>query len=301
MKVLSPLTNKESVRIDSIPSITLIQRYDHVYNIDVSKYFKAHKTINIYKCPDSEYRFYYPFDISGDGKFYEALQEIDWYYMPWKWEHDQTLKLLSGQERILEVGSGGLGFVERMQDIGYDIIGLELNKESIDKAKEMNLKVFQEDVQSFAVSNEEKFDICCTFQVLEHISDVNSFIKAQIDCLKPGGKLIISVPNNETFLKYKRGGLLNMPPHHMGLWDTSSLKAVARIFNLDIVKIRYEPLQKYHVDWYLEIVVEKRLKSNPLLDNLYKKLKLKGIIKSIILLLRKLIHGHTIMVVYKKI
>jgi SAM-dependent methyltransferase len=80
-----------------------------------------------------------------------------------------------------------------------------------------------------------------SFHVLEHLTDnIISFIENCLKCLKPGGKFIISVPNNEGFSpKYS---VLNYPPHHMGLWGNTSLNYLTKLFPIEEVKTLYSPL-----------------------------------------------------------
>jgi len=299
--IQSPLIKNGATRFIRSHSVEyLIKRYEKELHIDISPFFKDYVEIKIYECVKSNYRFYYPLDIYGDGRFYQQLQEYDWYYMPWKWEHENTLTLLSGNENILEVGSGGLGFIEQLHKKGFNITGLELNEDSIKLAKAKKLNILQQYVQDHAKTNANTYDVCCSYQVLEHIADVHSFIEAQIHCLKSGGRLIVSVPNNNTFLRYGGGGILNFPPHHMGLWGSKSLKNLTRIFDLKIEKVFYEPLQEYHLDWYFDTILQHKIKSNRWLFYIYRKLKLKNILKCSIKLFRKHIKGHTIMIVYRK-
>ena len=72
---------------------------------------------------------------------------------------------------------------------------------------------------------------------------MHDFIKDSLLALKPNGKLIIGVPNNNPFLfvndKYHT---LNLPPHHAGLWNKKSLKSLEQIFNIELVSLQYEPL-----------------------------------------------------------
>jgi SAM-dependent methyltransferase len=83
--------------------------------------------------------------------------------------------------------------------------------------------------------------VVCSFQVLEHIYDVKSFLEASLHVLKPKGKLIIGVPNNEPyFLGYDKYATLNLPPHHMGLWNKSVFEKVAPLFNLKIIDVQYD-------------------------------------------------------------
>lgn len=287
--------------INSISVEKLIVGYENQFGINIQKYFKGNTDIKIYECKNTNYRFFYPFNIDGDGEFYGCLQKVDWYYMPWKWEHDITKKLLVGNEKILEIGSGGLGFVENLFRSGYDITGLELNKESIVKANKIGLNVLNETVQNHAINNFEKYDLVCSYQVLEHIAEVNLFIQAQVDCLKKGGKLIISVPNNDSFIKLTKGGLLNFPPHHMGLWNKKSLISIDKLFDLKVVEVLYEPLQEYHLNWYVDSMIQNRINKNKIIKFIFFKMNLIHIYRHLVKRFKSKIHGHTIMVIYTKI
>ncbi len=300
-KIESPFAlGKNAMLIKSIQKSHIISRYKKELDLDVSHHFSNVEEVLIYKCVHTHYEFYYPYDIYGNAEFYEKLQEFNWYYMPWKWEHQKTLNLLSGNEKILEVGSGGLGFLKRLNQLGFDVTGLEINKKSIVDAKKLHLNLLEESIEDHSKLNKECYDICCSYQVLEHISSVDSFIQAQIECLKPGGRLIVSVPNNSVFLLSNGGGTLNMPPHHMGLWDNVSLKSLSKIYNLTYEKSYYEPLQEYHVKWFANTFYNQKIKKHPLLVKLFTKFKLNKLLETLIHLFKKKIKGHTIMVVYQK-
>jgi len=287
---------KEVILVDN-----LIKGYKNQLGIDVSEFFKGISEVKIYECKNTKYRFYYPLVIDGNGSFYQMLQKYDWYYMPWKWEHEMTIRNLLGNEKVLEVGSGGLGFLEKMKKSGFDVTGLELNNESIVKADKKGLKVFDETIQDHATNHFEEYDVVCSYQVLEHVADVNSFLKAQVCCLKPGGKLIISVPNNDSFIKLTGGGILNNPPHHMGLWNRKSLTSLEGLFKLKIERILYEPLQEYHLEWYINSTIQEKINKNKITRVLFKKMKLKRLFSSLVKKNRNKIHGHTIMVIYTKV
>lgn len=279
----------------------LIIQYQKKLKIDVSKYFKNIKKIGVYECIHTSYRFYYPFNIEGDSFFYQQLQEFDWYYMPYKWEHKIVETFLKGHEKILEIGSGAFDFVNKMETIGFNITGLELNEDSVLKAKDKGLKAHNKTVQEYAELNKENYDIVCSFQVLEHITEVQSFIKAQIDCLKIGGKLIIAVPNNDSFIRLTKNFVLNSPPHHMGLWNTKSLISIARLFNLEVEKVIYEPLQKYHLNSYVDLMVQKKINKNKLARVIFQKMRLRKPFVYLASIFSNQIHGHTMLVSYVKV
>ncbi|PDS23140.1 class I SAM-dependent methyltransferase [Flavobacterium branchiophilum] len=301
--ILSPLTkNSEAVFERRIKTKQLISDYYKSFNIDVSDYFTNLDYISIYKCINTGYRFYYPFNLSGDSKFYEHFQKFDWYYMPWKWEHEISKNYINDGDKLLEVGCGQGAFLKKINEL-YSLdksIGLELNESS--KNDYGKFQVLNERIEDYSVNNKDSFDVVCSYQVLEHIADVNSFIASKIACLKPKGKMIISVPNNDSYLKNDDFNL-NMPPHHMGLWTENSLKNLCNIFPLKLIKVHLEELQEYHIHTYLGSEYNLKYK-NKLIQSIVRKFHvLVGVyskkaekIKSN----RLNIIGHTILLVYEK-
>ena len=101
MKIRSPLTKLRNTQLEKVLETDfIIDCYKKQLNIDVSKYFKDIKKISIYKCLDTGYRFYYPLNIYGDGKFYESLEKHSWYYMDWKWEHEIASNIIKPKDRV---------------------------------------------------------------------------------------------------------------------------------------------------------------------------------------------------------
>lgn len=301
MNIKSPLTKtRNTVLEETIASDFIIKAYSKGLNLDVSRFFEGRKTVNVYRCTDTGYRFYYPFEIDGDGRFYEFLEQYDWYYMDWKWEHECTLNLINHTDKVLEVGAARGSFLKRLSEIGIDCIGLELNKKAIKESERKGVKIFEETIQEYSKKHIEKYDLVCSFQVLEHIHAVSDFIQSQIDCLKPGGKLVISVPNNRSFINFEKGGLLNLPPHHMGLWDKDSLKKLEDVFSIKLETILFEPLQAYHYNWYVRYL-ENRLLPNVLFKKIFHKLQGPKLLMQFVPAFAKSIKGHSVMAIYIKL
>ncbi|WP_299062898.1 class I SAM-dependent methyltransferase [uncultured Polaribacter sp.] len=252
-EILSPLNKSKNVTFISSISVKQIIRDYKKFSIDVTGYFRGLNKIKIYQCNETGYRFYYPFNLAGDSKFYEHFQEFDWYYMPWKWEHEITQKYVSDGINVLEVGCAQGAFIKKINTL-FNLnktVGLELNESAVSKSKKW--EILNQTVQSFSKKNKDEFDLVCSYQVLEHIAEVKSFLQAKIDCLKVGGKLIISVPNNNSFIK-NADNCLNNPPHHMGLWEEKSLKSLEKLYPLKVVDVHFEGLQEYHLDHYVSAV-----------------------------------------------
>jgi SAM-dependent methyltransferase len=298
----SPLTLFNKVfLIKNVNTKIIITQFKN-FGIDVSQNFDVLKEVSLYQCYETGYRFYYPYNVAGDSSFYQHFQKFDWYYMPWKWEHEISTKYIKEGMKILEVGCAHGAFLERISN-SFNLdksVGLELNKST--PVNNEKWEIVNQNVQDYAKNNLEKFDLVCSYQVLEHIADVHSFIESKIACLKKSGILIISVPNNESYIK-DTDGALNMPPHHMGLWTESSLISLTKVFPLKIVQVHYEELQDYHVDGY--ICAMKYTNGNKLINRIKLKIdKYTGAynkFKNDILQKRRSIIGQTILIVYEKI
>jgi hypothetical protein len=77
--------------------------------------------------------------------------------------------------------------------------------------------------------------------------------------LKPGGKLLIGVPDNSDratkSLFVAQENILNMPPHHQGLWDIVSLSYLTHVFPLKLESLKTEPaIASHHSNSYRHLI-----------------------------------------------
>lgn len=292
------LFNGKVTLVNEINVTKIIEAYQNNYKIDVSTYFNNLNTISLYKCIDSGLFFFYPFNITGDTKFYEQLQEFDWYYMDWKWEHEVALCYITDKMSVLEIGCAKGTFLNKLSTNNVFSFGLELNEKAATTCKNIGLTVFSQTIQEHAVQFSEKYDVVCSFQVMEHISSIREVLIDSIAVLKKGGKLIISVPNNDSFLGLSIN-YLNLPPHHMSLWNEEVFLKISKIFNLKIVNIHLEPLQHYHKKYFIDTMttyyLKKFIKYSQITNRIIPK-----IIPRIIRLFSKRTRAFTIVGVFEK-
>lgn len=297
-RVLSPLSLKNTgTKVDTFPVDLICQKYRE-YGVDVSSYFEGVKQVELFECTDTGYRFYSPFTTIGDAEFYENLSTNKTNYYSNRWEHKIALSKLSKNNSVLEVGSGFGAFLNLLKENGISAKGLELNPHAVKECKVKGFNVEEKLVQTEALENSGKYDAVCFFQVLEHITEVNDFIKASVNLLKVGGKLIVGVPNNNPYLfindKYHT---LNIPPHHAGLWNKKALTSLENIFNLKVEYMEFEPLQVSY-----NYFIKHQIKA---VDSAFLRKLLKAMHRYAPEILRKIcctfIKGRNVLVVYKKV
>lgn len=275
---ISPVTKKNTTELFAdFQRADIIELYREQLNIDVTRFFKDQPVFHLYICKETGYKFYYPQGLDGDGKFYEALQNQlgQGYYHKWKFENQLAFDEIQADDKVLDIGCGVGNFLTKASEKTKDVYGLELNEKAVNVCLGKGLKVYRELIQEHAIKNEGFYDVVCMFQVLEHIYDVKEFMDASLKVLKKGGKLIIGVPNNEPyFLGYDKYCTLNLPPHHIGLWNKKVFEKFSTLFNLMILKIEYDTKGRIFTEAYLRAKYFAGVKSLAGKHTLMEKIKL---------------------------
>lgn len=106
---------------------------------------------------------------------------------------------LPADPEILEVGSGTGANLALLAEFGR-VTGLEMSADAIASARARGLEQpgrvtlrhgrCPEDLSAL----QQRFDLVCLFDVLEHIENDRAALAALHACLKPGGRVLISVP-----------------------------------------------------------------------------------------------------------
>lgn len=244
MNPQSPVTgNCNTTLTDTFECGDVIGLYKNQLDMDVSAYFGHGDQFHLFRCDETGYRFYHPKGMDGDGNFYANLQQQlgDGYYHDWKFENQIALDLLDMNHRVLDIGCGIGKFLSRAKEKAAEVTGLELNEKAVQVCRNNGLNVFNELIGDHARHKPEHYDVVCMFQVLEHIYDVRSFLEESLAVLKKGGKLVIGVPNNEPYFQgYDKYCTLNLPPHHMGLWNKTVFEKMAPMLGLKLLSTAYD-------------------------------------------------------------
>lgn len=301
----SPITSGPCRIIASLPVDEIVALYAKSFKIDISSSFGERRHIELMQCEDTGYRFYSPHEIAGDPNFYEALysrqENRSWSYKDDKWEFQTAIELIQNPiADLLDIGSGAGDFLVLAKKHVARCAGLETSQFGLEAARQKGLKVLNQTIEDYAADNPGRHDMITAFQVLEHIPDVRSFLTSCIRALKPGGRLVIAVPNNGGFVGKQKDQPLNMPPHHVGLWDHNSLRKLTSVFDLHLDKIDYEPLAEENINWYTALMEDLYLPKSRLARSLFHRCGFHRFFVKYVKENRDSIHGHTILVVYRK-
>ena len=102
--------------------------------------------------------------------------------------------------RILDIGCGGGILCEPLARLGANVLGADPADKNIAAAKlhaeQSGLSVDYRVTSAEALADAgERFDIVLAMEVVEHVADVNLFVKRCAEMVKPGGQMIAATIN----------------------------------------------------------------------------------------------------------
>ena len=196
--------------------------------------------VSLFECLNCGLQYFNP-AVSGDAEFYSQLtSSVAAYYSAEKWDFQAAIQLIAPGDSVLDIACGGGSFLQLARAKGAEICGIDTNPAAVEEARKHDLPVHGLDLPEFAAKYPGRFDVVTAFQVIEHIPEVPPFVRSASACLKPGGKLLLTVPNR---LRRFRAPFepLDHPPHHLSRWTARQFQELAQLIGLKLVAIRYEP------------------------------------------------------------
>lgn len=118
--------------------------------------------------------------------------------------------------KLLDVGCGGGRFLRRMQNLGWDVEGVDFDIKATERVKnKYGIKTYDGDLRELGIPH-ESYDAIVMSHAIEHVVNPVSLLAECNKLLKPGGRLVIVTPNassvaHRRFGKYWRG--LEVPRH----------------------------------------------------------------------------------------
>jgi 2-polyprenyl-3-methyl-5-hydroxy-6-metoxy-1,4-benzoquinol methylase len=108
------------------------------------------------------------------------------------------VKQISNDQGLIDIGSGTGNFLKYCVDHGYKAIGIEPSTNARNFSKE-KLKLSVYDESKLDELEPSHYGIITMWHVLEHVYHLRNRVEQIKNLLKPEGKLIVAVPNCESF------------------------------------------------------------------------------------------------------
>ncbi|WP_420426754.1 bifunctional 2-polyprenyl-6-hydroxyphenol methylase/3-demethylubiquinol 3-O-methyltransferase UbiG [Algiphilus sp.] len=103
--------------------------------------------------------------------------------------------------RVLDIGCGAGILSEALQESGADVTGIDLAEEAIAAARShataQDRDIEYQTISAEALAEERPghYDLVCCLEMLEHVPDPESIVRACAQLVRPGGDLVFSTIN----------------------------------------------------------------------------------------------------------
>jgi len=144
--------------------------------------------------------------------------------------------------RLLEIGFGSGEFMDWASANGYDVSGVEINKEMIDKAESNGHRVYFGAIDDVSDEIDTQFDAVIAFDVFEHLKK-ESIIKNLVlinQMMVVGGRILLRFPNGQSPFGrcYQYGDLT-----HETVLTSSSIEQAGFMAGFSLIGC-YNPIRK---------------------------------------------------------
>ena len=163
---------------------------------------------------------------------------------------------------IIDVGCGGGILTEPIARMGGLVTGVDAGLENIKiarhHAKQVGLKInYLHELPEELILHEGRYDVVINMEVIEHVADLNAFLTATAELIKPGGVMLLSTINRTwkslALAKIAAEYLLHWLPIGTHNWENfvkpseliAGLKST-QVNITDITGMTYNPLED---DW----------------------------------------------------
>lgn len=145
---------------------------------------------------------------------------------------------------LLDIGCGNGGFLARARSAGWQVAGLDFDKQAVAVAREKGLDVRFEDIERYADTG-NRFDVITLSHLIEHVPHPVRVLEACHSMLRPDGSLWLETPNLEAQGRHLYGtdwlGLDS--PRHLVLFTLESIRYALRRTGFNRIETQsYRPL-----------------------------------------------------------
>jgi 2-polyprenyl-3-methyl-5-hydroxy-6-metoxy-1,4-benzoquinol methylase len=166
-----------------------------VYYCEKCKYQAPVKDGTIYfsNHVDSDYENY---DAKGLDNLYEFENRHFWFKNRRQVIVEVFDKYIQKTDKVIEIGAGTGNVARTLLKNGYNISVGEIHSSGLEYAKSYGIEGrYQVDI--FESPFQEHFDVVSMFDVLEHFQNESLALQNVYSMLKPGGKLVLTVPAHQ--------------------------------------------------------------------------------------------------------
>lgn len=141
---------------------------------------------------------------------------------------------------LLEVGSGTGEFVKAADDLGYCVYGIEPSSWAAERARELGANVETGFLADWQPTHEDiRPTLVAMWHTLEHVPEPADLLAEVADVLRPGGVLVLEVPNFDSSEAARLGTAWEgaQPEDHYVQFTTKGIAALLQRTGFEVIEI----------------------------------------------------------------
>jgi len=148
--------------------------------------------------------------------------------------------------KLLDIGCGNGGFLIWYRAHGWNVYGVEINKEAANICRQKGINVFNGELMDAHFKN-DTFDVVTIIQVLEHLCSPSQVIKEIYRILKKDGLLLIGIPNFGSYDRkiFNADWLPLEVPRHLYHFEPVKLRNLLERYGFKIQELRAKGFYLY--------------------------------------------------------
>ncbi len=153
----------------------------------------------------------------------------------------KELSLFAAPGKILDIGCSLGIFLNLARKAGWEVTGIELNKKARKVARQQfGLDILDKPLQELGLEK-ESFDVITLWEVLEHLTAPNEILRQCAPLLKPGGMIVILVPNCDSLaVRIMQDKAATFGWGHLWYFTPQSLTKMLEKHGFEVFKISTE-------------------------------------------------------------
>lgn len=144
--------------------------------------------------------------------------------------------------RLLEIGFGDARRMRQFVELGWHVVGQELDPVALSNARRKGFEVYQGELTQLGLEPNQ-FDAIVGSHVIEHMRNPLAQLNECHRLLKRGGRLVILTPNTASYghRKFGRDWRGNEPPRHLHLFAPGNMRKLLDRTGFEHIKIETTP------------------------------------------------------------
>jgi SAM-dependent methyltransferase len=190
------------------------------------------------RCPTCGLERFEPLAPGGPDFYGDLTASMP--YVEDRWDFDLARRMIEPAEDVVDLGCGEGRFLTSLGPRHGRTVGVDHNEPAVRRFIEGGGEAYTSSFEAFSEREDARFDVVTSFHTLEHVGDPLLTARSAVRCLRPGGRLLLSVPNRERSWR-EEGEPLDRPPHHVTRWGPAQLEELARRVGLSVEGVHLEP------------------------------------------------------------